>query len=110
MTRCARGFDELLRPCRRLVILGPQTEESREGGDGGGNVEVATVSGPTEGVAKFGQFAREPAVGLALLGAVPQGEDVVFAAGEIAGVRITDFVCRAGGDELLLGELADRLQ
>ena len=42
--------------------------------------------------------------------AVPHGEDVGFTPGEVAGMGGAGLICRPPGDELLLGELADRLQ
>ena len=68
------------------------------------------IGGPSKRGAKIGQFDGEPVVGLTLAGAVPQRHDVGFALREVAGMRGTDPVCLAARDELLLGELADRLQ
>ena len=52
----------------------------------------------------------EPVVGLTLSGAVPQGHDVGFTPGEVASMGGPDLGGLAAGDELFLGELADRLQ
>ena len=68
------------------------------------------VGGPPERGAQVGQFGGEPRVRLPLSGAVPQGQDVGFAPGEVAGMGGPDLGRRPAGDELLLGELADRLQ
>ena len=106
----AGGLDELFGPRDRLVIFDHKAEERRVGGDGGGDVEIAVVGGPPERGAQIGQFGGEPVVGLPLSGAVPQGQDVGFAPGEVAGMRGPDLGGLAAGDELFLGELADRLQ
>ena len=82
----AGGFDEFFGPGYRLVVFDPEAEEPRVGGDGGGHVEVAVVGGPPERGAQIGQLGGEPVVGLALAGAVPQGQDVGFAPGEVAGM------------------------
>ncbi len=104
------GFDEFFGPGYRLIVLDQIAEKPRIGGDGGGDVEVAVVGGPPEGGAQVGQFGGEPRVGVALAGAVPQRHDVGFAPGEVASMGGPDLGGRAAGDELLLGELADRLQ
>ena len=106
----AGGLDELLGPGDRLIILDQIAEERRVGGDGGGDIKVALVGGPPKRGAQIGQFDREPVVGLTLAGAVPQGQDVGFAPGEVARVGGPNLGCFATGDELFLGELADRLQ
>ena len=106
----AGGFDELFGPGYRLIILDQKAEEPRICGDGGGDVEVAVVGGPPERGAQVGQFGGEPVVRLALSGAVPQRQDVGFTPGEIASMRGPDLGGLAARDELLLGELADRLQ
>ena len=82
----AGGFDELFGPGDRLVIFDQKAEERRIGGDGGGDVEVAVVGGPPKRGAQIGQLGGEPVVRLALSGAVPQGQDVGFAPGEVAGM------------------------
>ena len=106
----AGGFDQLFGPGYRLIIVDQNAEERRVGGDGGGDVEVVVVGGPPERGAQIGQLGGEPGVGLALSGAVPQGQDVGFAPGEVAGMGGPDLGGLAARDELLLGELADRLQ
>ena len=68
------------------------------------------VGGPPERGAQIGQFGGEPVVGLPLPGAVPQRHDVGFTPGEVASMGGADLGGLAAGDELLLGELADRLQ
>ena len=73
-------------------------------------IEVAVVGSPPKRRAQVGQLDGEPGVGLTLAGAVPQGEDVGFAPGEVAGMRGTHLSGLAMGGELLLGELADRFQ
>ena len=90
----AGGLDELFGPGYRLVVLDPEAEERRVGGDGGGDVEVAVVGGPPERGAQVGQLGGEPVVGLPLPGAVPQGQDVGFAPGEVAGMGGPDLVGR----------------
>ncbi len=84
--------------------------ERRIGGDGGGDIQIAVVGGPAKRGAQIGQLDSEPVVGLTLAGAVPQGQDVGFASGEVARVGGPNLGCFAAGDELFLGELADRLQ
>ncbi len=106
----AGGLDEFFGPGYRLIILDQKAEERRVGGDGGGDVEVAVVGGPPERGAQVGQLGGEPRVGLALSGAVPQRHDVGFAPGEVASMGGPDLGGLAARDELLLGELADRLQ
>ena len=106
----AGGLDELFGPGYGLVDFDAEAEEPRVSRDGGGDVEVVVVGGPPERRAQVGQLGREPGVRLPLAGAVPQGQDVGFAAGEVAGMRGPDLGGLATGDELLLGELADRLQ
>ena len=78
------GFDEFLGPSTGLVLFDPGAKERRVDGDCGGGVEVAVVGGPAECGAQIRQFGGEPGVGLALSGAVPQGQDVVFESGEVA--------------------------
>ena len=106
----AGGFDEFFGPGDRLTILDQTAEQRRIGGDGGGGVEVAPVGGPSKRGAQVGQLGHEPVVCLTLAGAVPQGQDVGFAAGEVPRVGGPNLGCFAAGDELFLGELADRLQ
>ena len=106
----AGGLDELFGPGDRLIILDQITEEPRVGGDGSGIVEVAMVGGPPEGGAQIGQLGGEPGVRLTLSGAVPQRHDVGFALSEVAGVGGPRLSGRTAGDELVLGELANRLQ
>ena len=88
----AGGFDEFFGPGDRLIVFDPEAEEPRVGGDGGGGVEVAVVGGPPERGAQVGQLDGEPVVGLPLSGAVPQGQDVGFTPGEVAGMRGPDLV------------------
>ena len=106
----AGGLDEFFGPGYRLIIFDHQAEEPRIAGDGGGDVEIAVVGSPPERGAQVGQFGGEPVVGLALAGAVPQGHDVGFTLGEVASMGGPDLGGLAARDELLLGELADRLQ
>ena len=106
----AGGLDQLFGPGDRLKGLDPSAEQPRIGGDGGGDIQIALVGGPPKRGAQIGQLDREPVVGLTLAGAVPQGQDVGFASGEVARVRGANLGCFAAGDELFLGELADRLQ
>ena len=70
------------------------------------------VSGPPERRPQIGQLDSEPAVGLPLSGAVPQSQDVGFALREVSGMGGPNLFRfrRTGGDELVFGELADRLQ
>ena len=81
----AGGLDELFGPGYRLIIFDQTAEERRVGGDGGGDVQVAVVGGPPKRGAQIGQLDGEPVVRLPLSGAVPQGQDVGFAPGEVAG-------------------------
>src|SRR6185437_14671548 len=104
----AGGLDELLGPGDRLIVFDQKAEDPRVGGDGGGGVEVAVVGGPAKRGAQIGQLETEPVVGLALAGAVPQGQDGGFAPAEVAGMRRARLGGRTARDELLLGELADR--
>ena len=56
------------------------------------------VGGPPKRGAQIGQLDGEPVVGLALSGAVPQGQDVGFASGEVPrawAARISDASPRA---------------
>ncbi len=106
----AGGLDQLFSPGYRLIIFDPYAEQPRIAGDGGGDIQIAVVGGPAERGAQIGQLDGEPVVGRTLAGAVPQGQDVGFAPGEVARVGGPNLGCFTAGDELLLGELADRLQ
>ena len=106
----AGGLDQLFSPGDRLIIFDHKAEQPRIGGEGGGDIKIAVVGGPAKRGAQIGQLDSEPVVGLPLAGAVPQGHDVGFASGEVARVGGPDLGCFATGDELFLGELADRLQ
>ena len=73
-------------------------------------IEVGVVGGPAEPGAQVGELDIDPIDRGALAGPVPHvpvGDGLL---GEVAGVTIPDLVDRAGGGQLLLGELADRLQ
>ena len=105
-----RGSDEFFGPCDGLVILALNAEHRCVGGNRGGDVEIILVGGPTKRGAKIGQLDGQPGVGIPLSGAVPQGQDVGFAPGEVAGMGGPDLGGLAARDELFLGELADRLQ
>ena len=48
-----------------------RTREARVGRDGGRDVEVAVVGGPTKRGAQVGEFGGEPLIGLSLARAVP---------------------------------------
>ena len=87
----AGGLDQLFSPGDRLIGLDHSAEQPRIGGDGGGDIEIAVVGGPPKRGAQIGQLDGEPVVGLPLAGAVPQGQDVGFASGEVA---------RVGGPDL----------
>ena len=106
----AGGLDQLFSPGDRLVSLDQNAEPPRIGGDGGGDIQIALVGGPPKRGAQIGQLDDEPVVGLSLAGAVPQGQDVGFASGEVPRVGGPNLGRLAAGDELFLGELADRLQ
>jgi hypothetical protein len=106
----AGGLDEFFGPGDRLIVLDEEGEESRAYGDGGGSVEVVLVGGPANRGAQVREFCGEPFVGRALAGAVLQRQDVGFTPGEVAGVRSTDLCRFTAGDELFLGELADRFE
>src|SRR5882757_7546323 len=105
----AGGLDELFGPGDGFVVFDQNAKERRAGGDGGGRVEVVVFGGPTKCGTQIGQFGSEPDVCLALPGTVPQGEDVCFTPGEVAGMRSTSIGGLAASGELLLGELADGL-
>ena len=87
MVGCACGFDELFGPRDRLVLFDEVTEEGRVRGDGDRRVEVVSVGGPPESGSQVGEFEGEPVVCVALMRAVPQGEDIGLAASEISRVR-----------------------
>ena len=106
----ASGLDQLFGPRDRFVILSLKTDPCRICCDGGGDIQIALVGGPAERGAQIGQLDSEPVVGLTLAGAVPQGHDVGFASGEVPRVGGPNLGCFAAGDELFLGELADRFQ
>ena len=107
----AGGLDQLFSPGDRLKGLDPpHAEQPRIGGEGGGDIQIAVVCGPSKRGAQIGQLYREPVVGIPLVGAVPQGQDVGFASGEVAGVGGPNLRCFAAGNQLFLGELADRFQ
>ena len=80
----AGGLDQLFSPGDRLKGLDTSAEPPRIGGDGGGDVQIAVVGGPPKRGAQIGQFDGEPVEGLPLAGAVPKGDDVGFASGEVA--------------------------
>ena len=106
----AGGLDELLGPGYRLIILDQIAEEPRVGGDGGGASRSPWSAAQRNAVRRLASSVAEPFVGLALAGAVPQGHDVGFASGEVPRVGGPYLRCGTRGDELFLGELADRLQ
>ena len=106
----AGGLDEFCGPSYRLIHFDRVAENCRVRGDGGCDVEVALVGGPPKRRPQVGQFSGEPVVGLPLSGAVPQRQDVGFTPGEVASMGGADLGGLAAGDELFLGELADRLQ
>ena len=106
----ARGLDEFFRPGDGFVVFDDKAEEGCVRGDGGGHVQVTVASSPPKCGAQIGQFEGEPLVRFALPGTVPQREQVGLAPGEVARVRVTRFGGRSARDELLLGELSDRLQ
>src|ERR1700757_3563396 len=106
----ASGRDQLFCPGYRLIILDAEAEPSRICGDGGGIVEVAVVGSPPECGAQVRQLDCEPVIGVALAWAVPQSHDVSLALREVACMRGPDLLGHTTGGELLLGELADRLQ
>src|SRR4029077_2708269 len=92
----------------RLKIFDPNAKDRPQGGDDGGGVEVVVVGGPPEGCAQSGQLGCEPGVRLTLSGAVPQGEDVSFAPGEMAGMRGPSRGCRSMRGGVVLGGPAGR--
>ena len=104
------GLDQLLSPGDRLKGLDPRAEPPRIGGDGGRDIQIAVVGGPPKRRSQIRQLSCEPFIRLALAGAVPQGQDVGFAPGEVPRVGGPNLGCFAAGDQLFLGELADRLQ
>src|SRR6476620_9053835 len=110
MVHGAAGLDQLFGPGDGLVLTDPKAQERSVCGGGGCHVEVAVVGGPTERGAQIRQFGGEPVVSLPLPGAVPQGHDVGFTPGEVASMGGPDLGGLATRDELLFGELADRLQ
>src|SRR5271166_1489456 len=106
----ARGFDEFFSPGYWLIIHDAEAEEPGVGGNGGGNIEVGVVDGPPKRATQIGQFGGEPVVSLALSRAIPQSHDAGLALCEVAGMGIPNLGGLPTGDELVLGELADRLQ
>ena len=106
----ARAGSIISRSKLRLVLFNPKAEERRVGRNGGRKVEVTLVGGPAESGAHIGQLGGEPVVRLTLSWAVPPGQDVGFAPGEVASMSGPDLGGLATRHELLLSELADRLQ
>jgi len=106
----AGRLDHLFCPACWLIVFDAKAKDPCVRGDGGGHIEVAPVGGPPERGAQIGELDREPVVDLPLAGAVPQGQDVGFPSGEVARVGGPNLGCFAAGDQLFLGELADRLQ
>lgn len=109
MADSLRRFDELLRPGGRFVLFDKWSDECVFG-DGGGSVEVTTVGGPPKRCAEVRKVAGKPVIGLALPRTVPQRDDIGFQAGEESRVRIAGCLRKTIGDELIFGELPDRLQ
>ena len=103
-------LDDLLDPRHRLVQFNPNTEEGCAPCNGDRYVEVILVGSPPESGAQIRQLGGEPVVRLTLLWAVPPGQDVGFAPGEVASMSGPDLGGLATRHELLLSELADRLQ
>jgi hypothetical protein len=103
-------LDELFGPADRFAILGQKADPRRICCDWGGDIQIALVGSPAECGAQIGQLDGEPVVGRTLAGAVPQGHDVGFSPGVVAGMRGAHLRRRTAGGELFLGELADRLQ
>ena len=66
----AGGLDKLFGPGYRLVNFDPNAEEPRVGGDGGGVVEVAVVSGPPSGLLESGRRAAVKRAHTAVIGTV----------------------------------------
>ena len=106
----AGGLDQLFGPGYGFVVLEKRAEKRCIRRDGGGRVQVAMIGSPPKCRAQIGQLDREPVVRLALARAVPQVHDVGFPSGEVARVGGPNLGCFAAGDELFLGELADRFQ
>jgi hypothetical protein len=104
------GFDEFLCPRDGFVLLAAQTEDRGVDRDCGCCVEITMVRGPPKRGAKIRQFDRQPRVGLALSGTVPQYVYIGFALGEVAGVGSTHCVGFTCLHKLLFSELADGLQ
>ena len=105
------GLDQLLGPGYRLMVFDPHAEPRSVRGDGGGAVEVAVVGCPPKRAAQIGQFGDEPVVGLPLSGAVPQGQDVGFAPGEIVGMRGANsrhWACRVDSGRAAVGDVRRR--
>jgi hypothetical protein len=76
--------DEFLRPGDRFVVLDEVAQKSRVAGDRGR--------------------------GITLTRAVPQRHDVGFSASEVVGMGGPNLLCSDGSDELVFGELANRLE
>ena len=110
MVNGANRLYQLFGPGCGFVVPEKGAEKRSTCRDGSSGVEIAVVGGPPKGGAQVGQLDREPVVRLALARAVPQRQDVGFPSGEVTRVGGPDLGCFAGGDELFLGELADRLQ
>ena len=83
----AGGLDELFRPGYGFVVFDPQAEPRRVRRDGGGDIEVALSAAQRNAARRLPSSVVNQFVGFALTGAVPQGQDVGFALGEVAGMR-----------------------
>ena len=49
-------LDQFLCPCGRFVVLGEETDESDERGDGGRGVEIIVVGSPPKRITQVGEF------------------------------------------------------
>src|SRR5258707_1384539 len=107
MVEGAGGLEELFSPSYRLVVFDECAKKRRVRRDSGGYVQITLVGAPPKRGTQIGKLDVEPLVGAALAGAVPEGHDLCFAPGEMAGMCVARFDSLAACDELLVGELAD---
>src|SRR3954469_13179148 len=98
----AGRLDELLGPRQRFGVFDTIAEQGRVQNDWGGYVEIAVFGGPPERGAQISQLVGKPYVGITLTRTVPQGEDVCFASGKIAGMRSPRISRLATSGKLLL--------
>ena len=104
------GVEDLGDPPDRFEPQQHVAQDGGVGGDGDGGVEVTLVGRPSEPGAQVGVLDVHPVNRDALAGPVPDVAEGDGLIGEVASMTVAHGVDRAGSGELLLGELADRLQ